>query len=68
MLNVRELKAEMVRHGYNQETLAKAIGMNPRTFYNRIKSGDFGVNEIEKIMDVLHLESPMDIFFANSVT
>ena len=68
MLNVKELRAEMARHGYTQETLAIAIGMSPRTFYNRLKTGDFGSNEIVKLTKVLKLKKPWNIFFANEVT
>lgn len=68
MLNVKNLKAEMVRHGYNNTTLAKEIGMTPRTFSTRLKTGDFGSKEIEIIMDKLDLKSPVDIFFAKEVT
>ena len=68
MLDVKALKAEMVRNGYTQESLAKAIGMTSRTFYNRLKSGDFGCNEIQSIMVLLHIDNPTSIFFAEKVT
>lgn len=63
MLNVNALKAEMVRNGYTQTTLAQALGMSSRTFYNRMKTGDFGALEIKKMIDILHLEEPLSIFF-----
>lgn len=68
MLNKRALKAEMVRHGYNNATLSKELGITERTFSTRLKTGDFGSKEIEVMIDVLHLENPMSIFFANQVT
>ena len=68
MLNVRALKAEMARYDYTQESLAKEIGMTSRTFHQRLVTGDFGVKEIEVMISVLHLEDPMSIFFADSVT
>lgn len=64
MLNERALKAEMVKHGYTQESLSKEMGISSRTFYNKCKSGNFGTDEIEKMIDLLHLDAPMDIFFA----
>ena len=68
MLDVRALKAEMVRKGYTQAALAEEIGISPRTFSNKLKSGEFGNKEIEIIMDVLKLEDPLAIFFAKQVT
>lgn len=64
MLDVKALKAEMVKNGYTQVALSEAIGMSPRTFYNRLKSGDFGTKEIEGITAALKLQNPIDIFFA----
>lgn len=67
MLDVNALKAEMVRNGYNQISLATELGITPKTFASRLKTGDFGSKEIEIMIHLLHLENPMDIFFANVV-
>ena len=64
MLDERALKAAMVQHGFTQESLSKAIGISSRTFYNKCKSGNFGADEMERMIHLLHLKSPMDIFFA----
>lgn len=64
MLDVRALKAEMVKNGYTQVTLSEAIGMSPRTFSTRLKTGDFGTKEIEEITSILKLQNPWQIFFA----
>lgn len=68
MLDKRALRAEMVRHGYNNATLSKELGITERTLANRFKTGDFGSKEIEVMIDVLHLQDPMSIFFTNKVT
>ena len=68
MLDVKALKAEMVRKGYTQARLAEELGISPRTFSNKLKSRDFGCKEMEVIIDVLDLKEPMDIFFAKQVT
>ena len=68
MLDVKALKAEIVRNGYTQASLAKELGMTDKTLCSRLKTGDFGTKEIESLIDVLHLEDPMSIFFAKSVT
>lgn len=64
MLDVRALKAEMARNGYTQTALAKEVGLTPKTFSTRLKTGDFGAKEIEIIMRVLKLKDPVSIFFA----
>lgn len=68
MLNVNALKAEMVRNGYNQQTLAQELGITSRTFATRLKTGDFGSKEIEIMISKLKLSDPISIFFANKVT
>ena len=55
MLDVKALKAEMVRNGYTQERIAKALGMTARTFSTRLKTGDFGSKEIEIMINILNM-------------
>ena len=68
MLDVKELKAEMIRNDYTQARLAAELGISTRTLYNKFKSGEFGTREMEIMMDVLNLKDPMAIFFAKEVT
>lgn len=68
MLDVKKLKAEMVRNGYTQAKLSRALGMTSRTFTNRLRTGDFGTKEIEIMINLLHLKDPLSIFFAKQVT
>lgn len=64
MLDVKALKAEMLRNGYNNSSLSKEIGITSRTFTERLKTGDFGSKEIEIIIEKLNLQNPIEIFFA----
>lgn len=68
MVNITELKAQMVRKQYTQEKLAGAMGISNRTLYNKFKSGVFGSDEIEKMISILDIKEPMDIFFAKEVS
>ena len=68
MLDVKTLKSKMVQNGYNNSTMAEALGITSRTFTTRLKTGDFGTKEIEIMIDKLKLDNPMAIFFAQSVT
>ena len=64
MLDVKALKAEMVKNGYTQVSLSEAIGMSPRTFYTRLKTGDFGTKEIEGITKLqIHIYLSQEISF-----
>lgn len=63
MLDVNALMGEAVRNGYNKSDLANALGMCPKTFRSRLKTGNFGSKEIEVLIDLLHIEDPMPIFF-----
>lgn len=68
MLDRNALKAEMTRYGYTQKQMAETIGISEKTFNLRMKSGIFGTDEVEKMIEVLHIKNPMDIFFAKRVT
>ena len=67
MLNERLLKSHFVLNGMTQEEVAKAIGIAPKTLARKIKSGVFGSDEIAKLIELLHIENPMSVFFAQSV-
>ena len=68
MLDVRALKAEMVRNNYTQTKMAAELGITSRTFYNKLNSGEFGNKEMEIMIEKLKLKDPMSIFFAKQVT
>ena len=68
MFNANEFKAAMVRKGYTQKKLAEEIGISEPSIYRKIKNGSFGLDEAQKIIDVLGIENPEDIFFAKEVT
>ncbi len=68
MVNVIELKAQMVRKKYTQEQLANELGITSRTLSNKFKSGVFGSDEIEKMISILEIKDPVGIFFAKTVS
>ena len=63
MLNVLEFKAAMVRKGYTQKELSNILGISEKTFGDRIKKKRFGTQEIEKLIPILEINNPMQIFF-----
>lgn len=68
MIRTDELRGIFAKNNKSQTDIAKLIGVTPKTFYTRMQKGVFGSDEIQIMIDELHIENPMDIFFANTVT
>lgn len=68
MINTAELRGVIAKNGKTQSDVAKMLGMSPKTFYLRMNKGVFGSDEIQIMIDELHIDNPMDIFFAKIVT
>jgi transcriptional regulator with XRE-family HTH domain len=64
LILTNELKGIYVAKGFNQEQIAKAIGITPKTFASKMKKGIFGSDEIDKLIEVLNISDPTPIFFA----
>lgn len=67
-MNVKALKAEIIRAGYTQAEVAKLIGISETTMSRRMKNEDFGLDEAEKLIKLLDIQNPQDIFFASRIT
>ncbi|MBF1157744.1 MAG: DUF739 domain-containing protein [[Eubacterium] sulci] len=63
MINVNALKGKIAERGKTQTDVAKAIGIAPKTFYDKMSKGVFGSDEIEIMIEYLSIEDPMKIFF-----
>lgn len=68
MIRTDELKGIIAKNNYSQAKVAEVIGITPKTFYEKMKKGIFGSNEIEIMISLLHIENPTDIFFVEKVT
>ena len=64
MIKTDELKGISAKNGLCQTDVAKLIGITPKTFYEKMKIGVFGSDEIQITIDELHIDDPMPIFFA----
>lgn len=63
------LEYEVKKKGYNIERFCKDLGMSKSAYYRKIKGvTEFTQGEIQKIVDLLGLESPMGIFFREKVS
>lgn len=68
MVNTNELRGVIAKNGKSQADVAKLLGIAPKTFYSKMQKGVFGSDEIQVMIDELHIENPMEIFFATRVT
>ncbi len=55
MVNKQEFKATIIKKGYTNVELSQKIGMNPATFYRKLNSNAFTLNDLEKIRKALDL-------------
>ena len=65
MIKTNELRGVIAKNGYSQSDVAGMIGITPKTFYEKMKNGVFGSDEIQIMIDELHIDNPMPIFFAH---
>lgn len=63
MIDIPKLKGLIVEKGYTQTQVAKYIGISPKTFYERMKKGVFGSDEIDAMIEFLEISNPVPIFF-----
>lgn len=68
MINTAELRGVIAKNGKSQSDVAKMLNIAPKTFYLRMQKGVFGSDEIQIMIEQLHIDNPMDIFFAKEVT
>ena len=68
VIKTDELRGVIAKNGYSQSDVAKMIGVTPKTFYEKMKNGVFGSDEIQIMIDNLHIDDPLAIFFCKRVT
>ena len=68
MVDTDRLRGVIVQNQKTQKDVAEYIGITTKTFYLKMKRKVFGSDEIEKMIEYLHIEDPVPIFFAKEVT
>ena len=68
VINTNKLRGIIAEKGKTQTDVAHAIGITPKTFYEKMKIGIFGSDEISIMIKELDIENPVEIFFAEKVT
>lgn len=64
MVLTNEIKGKMVARGFTQKQLAEKLEMSERTLANKLTKGVFTTTDVEKLINILKIENPMEIFFA----
>lgn len=64
MINTSKLKGIMAEKGITGQDLSKKLSITPKTFYTKMKKGVFGSDDIQIMINVLNIDNPMEIFFA----
>lgn len=64
MLNTNKFLGVIAENKKTKKDVAKMIGVSPKTFYLRMQKGVFGSDEIQTMIEELHIDNPMEIFFA----
>lgn len=64
MIKTDELRGLIAKNNLSQAQVAKAIGIAPKTFYEKMSKGVFGSDEIEVMIRILRIDDPAAIFFA----
>lgn len=69
MLDVQKLKGKIIEKGKNVEAVSAELGINPATFYRKLKNNSFEIREADRLIDILALsvEEASSIFFSESV-
>lgn len=68
MIRTDKLRGIIAERGLSQSAVAKEIGIAPKTFYEKMKIGIFGSDEIEAMIKFLDIKDPISIFFANVIS
>lgn len=64
MVDTAKLRGIIAERGFSQRQVAKELGMAEKTFYTKMKTGVFGTDEAEKLIDMLAIVNPAEIFLA----
>ena len=67
MINSNLIRARIVELGMTQEQVAEKMQISAKTFSVKMKSGKFGLDEADKMIEILKIDNPVRYFFAQEV-
>ena len=65
MVNTDKLRGIIAENGKSQREVAFSLGMSQETFYRKMKKGVFDSDEIKDMIQMLNIEDPITVFFAD---
>lgn len=69
MMDKARLEYEMAKHSITKSDMCAMLGISRSAFYRKCTGeSEFTQSEIQKIVDILDLKSPMGIFFTEKVS
>lgn len=69
MMDKARLEYEMMKHNISKSDMCTMLGISRSAFYRKCNGeSEFTQSEIQKIVDILDLKSPMGIFFTEKVS
>jgi len=67
MINANKIRARIVELGLTQQQVAEKIGMSAKTFSIKMNNGKFGLDEADRMIEVLKIDKPDNYFFTDTV-
>lgn len=68
MFNKRLFEAHLVLAGISKTEMASILGIDVSTFSRKLKNdGDFTRTQINKMIEVLNIDKPSEVFFAENI-
>lgn len=68
MFDKNKFRAQIILAGMTAKELAEKLGINESTLYRKINAdGNFTREEISKIIEILQIRNPQEIFFADKL-
>ena len=64
MVDLAKLRGLIAERETSQRKVAHEMHMAEKTFYGKMKTGNFLLSEAEKLIDILEIEDPAALFFA----
>lgn len=62
-MKTEKLKGLIAERGLSGAKLAPMLGMSAKTFYSKMRSGNFTLREAENIARIVQVPNPAEIFF-----
>lgn len=63
MVNTAKIKGLIAEKDLTQQKVAQMLGISDATFYRKMKTGKFDTEEAYKLVEILNITNPAEVFF-----